>query len=212
MDQITLPYLPFLERVLTPYRLTHTLGVAQVMAKLSRIYHLDRERALLAGLLHDAAKDLSPQQREALIAEANIPNQTAWERDYVLYQHGPVGAYYVQKELGITDPIILDAITMHTYCGEGENFYSPLVWCLRFADILEPGRHWDGKARWLKIGEPLLRRLVFGGQLEEAAFLQTGLLIRFFEDTNSPIHPNMHKANQHYAARTGLNDSWFIFE
>lgn len=211
MDPLTLPYLPFLERVLTPYRLKHTLGVVQVMDELSAIYQLDRERALLAGLLHDAAKDLTPEQIEPLIAEAGIPNQQPWERDYVLYQHGPVGAYYVQKELGVTDPIILDAISMHTYCGAGDNFNAPLVWCLRFADILEPGRHWDGKARWLQKGEPLLRRLVFGGQIDQAAFLQLGLLIRFFEDIDSALHPNMLKTYHEFAALTGLDDSWFVF-
>lgn len=212
MDPVTLPYLPFLERVLTPHRLQHSLNVMTMMDDLSGIYRLDRDRAVLAGLLHDAAKDITPEQREQLIAEAGIPNQEPWERDYVFYQHGPVGAYFVRKELGITDPVILDAITMHTYCGEGENFYSALVWCLRFSDILEPGRHWDENTRWLRDGEPLLRELVFGGRLDEAAFFQTGLLLRFRQDRSGPIHPQMRQAHLDYAARTGLDDSWFDFD
>ncbi len=108
-------YLPFLQRVLTPSRLKHSLGVMQVMGELAKIYALDEERALTAGLLHDAAKDLSIEQIEKIIVEAHIEFHDPCEHNYVLYLHGPVGAFYVSKELGITDPSILDAIYRHTW-------------------------------------------------------------------------------------------------
>jgi hypothetical protein len=53
--------LPFLERLLTRSRLQHSLGVMEVMADLAAIYGLDREPAVTAGLLHDAARDLAPK-------------------------------------------------------------------------------------------------------------------------------------------------------
>jgi predicted HD superfamily hydrolase involved in NAD metabolism len=211
MDPLFTPYLSFLERVLTPNRLRHSLGVMQLMSELVPIYQLDRETALLSGLLHDAAKDLPEPQIEQIIQEAAIPVQSPWDRDYVNYLHGPVGAYFVQRELGIQDPLILDAIKMHTFCGDGHNLGAPLVWCLRFSDLLEPNRKWDDKAHWIRDGEPLLRRLVYSGQLNEAAFFQTGLLIRFFEEAGQPVHPNMRQIYQKHAAQPGLDDSWFAF-
>ncbi len=211
MDSSIAPYLDFLTRVLTPGRLKHSLGVMQMMADFSEVYGLDREKAILAGLLHDAAKDLPPAQQAQIIAEAGIPVRSPWDHDYVLYMHGPVGACFVQRELGIDDPILLDAIWMHTFCGEGERFDLPLVWCLRFSDILEPSRSWNQFAHFIRDGEPRLRRLALGGQLAQAAFYHTGLLIRSYEEWGNIIHPNIRKIYQEYSARLGLDESWFEF-
>lgn len=193
MEPIFAAYLHFLERVLTPGRLRHSLGVMQMMDELTAIYPLNREKALTAGLLHDAAKELAPEARKQIIQEAGIQIQTDWERDYVNYMHGPVSAYFIQRELGICDPLVLDAITMHTFCGEGENMEAPLVWCLRFADILEPNRKWNEMAHLIRDREPQLRRLVYAGHMTEAALLQTDMLIRFYEETGHPVHPNMRR-------------------
>jgi len=62
-------YLSFLDQVLTPRRFQHSLGVMQVMEELSKVYALDRDTAVLIGLLHDAAKDLAPAQQMALVKE-----------------------------------------------------------------------------------------------------------------------------------------------
>ena len=198
-------YLPFLERVLTPSRLRHSIGVMQVMGELAKIYPLDEEKALTAGLLHDAAKDLSAGQIDAIVEEAHIAFHDPCEQDYVLYLHGPVGAYYVQKELGITDPDILDAITRHTWVGTIETFEPPLVWCLRFSDILEPNRRWDGPARKIREGEPRLREAVYAGRLEEAAYIQAEIVSQFFEETGKPIHPNYYQIFRELAVRFNPN-------
>ncbi len=128
-----------------------------------------------------------------MIQEGGIAIQHPSERDYSLYLHGPVGAYFVQKELGIEDRLILDAIAMHTWCVDGENYHHPLVWCLRFADILEPYRKWDGKARQIREGAPRLRELAYGGKLMEAAVFQAGMIIRFLGENQWPIHPNYYR-------------------
>lgn len=184
-------YTQFLEHHLTPSRYQHSLGVMQVMADLAGIYALDRKKAVLAGYLHDAGKDLEPAQQQQIIEEASIEIFTPCDRDYVLYLHGPVGAYLVHKELGITDPLILDAISMHAFYGAGENFNSPLVWCLRFADLLEMNRGgWSGPPAFREGRDPL-RKMVYDGRLWESALFQTSLLIELFEGKGFPVHPNM---------------------
>ena len=194
-------FLPFLEQVLTPSRLQHSIGVMQVMGELAEIYALDKEKALTAGLLHDAAKDLSAAQVEAILVESPIEFRDPCEHDYVLYLHGPVGATYVRKELGMTDPDILGAIYRHTWVGVIDTFESPLVWCLRFSDILEPNRRWDDPARKIREGVPRLREAVFAGRLEEAASLQANMVIQFFEETGKPIHPNYYRVLRDLALR-----------
>jgi predicted HD superfamily hydrolase involved in NAD metabolism len=190
-------YTAFLAQTLTPARLRHSKGVMQTMGELAEVYGLDREQAVIAGLLHDAAKDLTPEQQEQVVQAGNILIHEPCEQDYSLYLHGPVGAYYVRKELEVTDPLILDAIGSHTWCdGYPENFNHPLAWCLRFADILEPYRNWDDKARILREGTPQLRKLAYSGQMKEAALFQSEWVIRFFNENHFPVHPNYYRVLQ----------------
>jgi predicted HD superfamily hydrolase involved in NAD metabolism len=200
-------YLPFLEEVLTPKRMAHSLGVMQVMGELAGVYELDREKALTTGLLHDAAKDLTPAQQAEIITEAGIELRYECESDYSHYLHGPVGAYFVRRELGLADPLILDAITMHTYYGDGAAFDLPICWCLRFADILEPTRNWSN-VRWLRNGVARLREAVYAGRMAEGAFLQTGWLIQWFGEEGVPVHPNMERVYRELSVALNLNTSF----
>ncbi len=107
-------YLPFLQQVLTPMRLQHSLGVMQVMGELAGVYGFDQDTALAAGLLHEAGKDLDEARARALAEEAGIKVRCPADSDYGRYLHGPVSAYFVAKELGVGDRLLLDAITTHT--------------------------------------------------------------------------------------------------
>ncbi len=180
-------YLPFLKHLLTPYRLQHSLGVMQVMGELAEIYSLDYVRAITTGLLHDAGKDLEPEQQITLAEQAGIKIRYPCERN-PLYLHGPVSAYLISRELEITDPLILDAIATHTYCGN--RAVGLFSWCLRFADVLEPTRNWDWK------GLTRFRNAVYAGLMEEAALLHSDWLIGWFPTMNIPVHPNMIKTFQ----------------
>jgi predicted HD superfamily hydrolase involved in NAD metabolism len=188
-------YIAFLEKVLTPSRLAHSLGVMQVMGELAEIYQLDRNKALTAGILHDAAKDLSIERQNELIKAGNIQISHECESNYVLYLHGPVGSFFVQMELGIQDGLVLHAITGHTYFGDSPYFEHPLSWCLRFSDILEPTRNWEQEKIILNCAKRL-RELVYMGEMKKAAFLQTGSLLRWYEEKGMPIHPRMRAIHQ----------------
>jgi predicted HD superfamily hydrolase involved in NAD metabolism len=179
----------------------------QVMGELAPIYALDLEQALVAGLLHDAAKDLPEDAIERIVREAPVAIPTPEDRDYVYYLHGPVGAYFVRRELGITDPLVLDAIYTHTFTGDGPNYHAPLAWCLRFSDILEPGRDWS-VSPWLRDGAPRLRSIVFAGRMEEGAFLHAGLIIRWFDATGKPVHANLRRIYRELGEKLGLDDQF----
>jgi predicted HD superfamily hydrolase involved in NAD metabolism len=200
MDQpLITRYTPFLEQQLTPRRLQHSLGVMRVMGELAPIYSLDPETALVTGLLHDAAKDLPPEQVQQIVGEAGIQTGEPCEQNYELYLHGPVGAYFIYKELGISDEIILDAIRLHTYYGKiGPTFNSPMAWCLRFSDILEPGRNWVD-APPMREGAPRLRELVYSGHLIEGAYVHLDMVIKMFEEKGMPVHSNMRRIRHEFS-------------
>jgi len=193
-------YLPFLERVLTPPRLQHSIGVMHVITELAEIYALDRTQALTAGLLHDAAKDLEPEQQLALVEEAGIELRHPCER-HPVYLHAPASACLISKEFGITDHLLLDAISTHSYSGDGPNFNSLLARCLRSADILAPVHVWKGMRK--------LKSVVYAGRLEEAALLQTAWLIEYFQELDIPIHPNLTRSLQEATTKQAVSDDFF---
>lgn len=200
-------YLKFIQQVNTPKRVQHSLGVMQVMGELAGVYALDKDQAETIGILHDAAKDLSPELIDQLIQEGDIEIRYECENDYVFYLHGPVSSYFVYKELGITDKLILDAITSHTFCGDGEYFSHPMTWCLHFADVFEPTRNWS-RWQWLDVAVENLRRMAYAGRLAESAYLQTSMLLKWFAEMDIPIHPHMRRVNQELAAQLNLDSSF----
>ena len=204
---VTHRYLPFLERMLTPKRLQHSLGVMQIMDDLSDVYGLDREKAQTVGLLHDAAKELEPPQQMRLIEEAGVEIRCDCDKYWDNVLHGPVGAYLVQKELAIQDPLILNAIAMHTFYGYGDGFDAPMTWCVRFSDILEPNRDWSA-VKWLRNGVERLRTVVYTGHLEEGALLQTGWLLEWFEEDGLLIHPNLRQSYKNLSAKLNVDHTF----
>jgi predicted HD superfamily hydrolase involved in NAD metabolism len=193
-------YSSFVEGLLSPRRYQHSLRVMQCMAELAKIYSLDRDQAMVTGLLHDAARDMSDVQLLAMAQEAGIELSDPCER-HPVYLHAPVGAYLVSRELNITDDRVLDAITAHSHASHGRYFDAPLSRCLRFADVLEPGREWPGSNA--------LRNMVYGGRDEEAALLLCGWLIEFFQEQCIPVHPNLLKHFHELSDKLAVNESFF---
>ena len=175
----------FVERELSPKRFKHSLGVMQIMGELATVYALDKTTAILCGILHDVAKEFSLDRQLELAEKNNLLLSMEYD-DYPLFLHGPIGACYIAKELGITDPMTLDAISRHSYFDNGVTVSPTLCWCLRFADILEPSRDWQD----IKMQ---LRPLVYSRNVKEAAYQMMEWLIPFHESMSLPVHPNMHR-------------------
>lgn len=176
------PYLAYLTQRLTPARLQHSLGVMQVMDMLAPIYGLDPIAAHIAGLAHDAGKELPLAQMEAIARTLHLPQHHPSDHD-PLYLHGPCSAYVAQHEMGITDPLVLEAIYRHSYVGNGPARSPVFCWCLRFADMLEPGRDWHAQ-------RALLQPLVFAGRMGEASLALMDWLVPFLEGLGVTPHPS----------------------
>lgn len=170
------------------------------MGELAEIYGLDRDRAMTAGLLHDAAKDLTPEHQLKLVQEAQIEFAHPSER-HPVYLHAPLGAFVISRELGVEDELVLEAIAAHSYVGNGASFDTPFFWCLRFADLLAPVREWQGMQK--------LRSTVYAGRIQEAALLQCKWLIEYFQEFDVPVHPSLEGKFLSLAARLDVDDEFF---
>lgn len=201
MDKINYEsYIDFLEGILSPERLRHSLGVMQVMLDLSPIYSLNPEQAMIAGLLHDAAKDLSHKDQLALAKEANIQFRESCE-SLPIYLHAPVGAYLIGRDLNIYDSQVLGAIAAHSFSDSLENLNAPLSQCLRFADLLAPITMWKGMKKF--------KSVVYSGKADEASLLQYGWLIEFFQEKQVPIHSNVTNQFRDLSDKIEVSGSFF---
>jgi len=193
-------FLLYLDRRLTPARLQHSQGVMRVMADLVDIYGLQRDQALTAGLLHDAAKDLDGAQLLALAQEGGIELFDPCEQ-HPVYLHALVGAYLVQRDLHITDQEVLRAIAAHSYARDGLSGNTCLLNCLRVADILAPVEAWEGVQK--------LKRWVYAGQLDEASLLHCAWSIDYFREVGVPLHPNLQKEFAALSAKIPVSEAFF---
>jgi len=126
-----------LEKVLTPKRYQHTLGVEYTAAALAMRYDIPLIDARLAGLLHDCAKCLPYEEKIALCEQHQIPVSDIEQQNPELL-HAKAGYILAQTEYQITDTDILNAILYHT---TGRPDMSLLEKIIFIADYIEPGRN-----------------------------------------------------------------------
>ena len=144
-----------MQQLLPEKRLKHCLGVEQTAIELAERFGVDREKAGLAGLLHDYAKKLSDEEFLALIDKYDLdPKLKNWGNNV---WHGMVGIYKIQEDLGLSDPEILRAIEIHTV---GSAQMSDLDKVVYVADYIEPNRDFPGVEEAREIARISLNRAV----------------------------------------------------
>ena len=113
-------------------RLLHTLNVGYLSAHMAELFGGDKDKALLAGALHDCAKEL-PMEKQQKLAKKYCGDLFTEKK----ILHSPAGATFAKEEFGIEDKEILDAICFHT-TGKGD--MTLLEKIVYLADKIEPSR------------------------------------------------------------------------
>ncbi|MBP5262565.1 MAG: bis(5'-nucleosyl)-tetraphosphatase (symmetrical) YqeK [Clostridiales bacterium] len=118
--------------MLSGKRLLHTLNVGLLSASLAADHGADPDKALIAGCLHDCAKEL-PIDVQLSMAKAVCGDLFTDEK----LLHSPAGAFVARERFGITDSEVLDAITYHTTGRGNATLLDKIVY---LADKIEPSR------------------------------------------------------------------------
>jgi len=139
-------------------RYEHTLRVADTAEDLALAHDLDADRARLAALLHDAARETEPEGFLRLADKWRLQVGDP-ERQSPKLLHGPVAAELARRELGIEDEEVLEAIRAHT---TGRPGMGPLALVLYVADKIEPAREYPSVGRL----RTLARENLHGAALE----------------------------------------------
>lgn len=125
---------------LSEYRLRHTLNVRDMAVQLAQIHGADVDKAAMAAILHDAAKEISKPELLRIMLENAIISKGAEKRPAPVW-HGVCAAILARTQWGIEDEEILSAIACHT---TGKADMSKLDKIIFLADMTSAERDYPG--------------------------------------------------------------------
>ena len=169
--------IPKLRPMMNPRRFEHTLGVRKEAVRLANRHWVAIQRSALAGLLHDCAKGMPVEEMSRIARENNLVEDENMLSSGAML-HGPVGAYVAQKQFGVRDLEVLNAIRSHTI---GRPGMTMLELCIFVADATEPGREdYEGLREIRALAEE---------SLPAAALYSMRTTQEFLRRTNRPFFP-----------------------
>ena len=131
---------------LSPHRYQHTLDVADTAVEMANTFNVNPNKAYLAGILHDCAKNLDDLEFLAICAD-NDENVTQIEQNRPFLLHSKAGVIVAKTRYHITDEEVLSAIRWHT---TGKANMSDLEKIIFAADYIEPGRDKQPRLDYLR--------------------------------------------------------------
>lgn len=166
-----------LKSLLYEKRYIHSVGVSETAERLAKIYGADVTKAKIAGLIHDAAKNLDKEEMLAECERLDVKLDKI-ELANTAIVHASMADKYVQREFGIDDAEILSAVRYHTTGKENMTVLEKIIY---IADMVEPNRNYDGVEK--------LRDLV-EKNLDKACIAALAQTISFTIGEGKLIHPN----------------------
>ncbi|MBZ9690371.1 HD domain-containing protein [Clostridium botulinum] len=130
----------YLKDNLKQNRYNHTLGVVETAKKLAEINRISIEKAEIAALAHDVAKNLSLEKMQSIIDKNNL-ELTNTEKENSNLWHSIIAPIEARNKLEIDNEEILDAIRWHTTGKENMSILTKIIY---IADMIEPGRDFPG--------------------------------------------------------------------
>lgn len=163
----------YLKENLLEKRYIHVKGVVEMAKKLAKLNNISGEKAEIAALAHDVAKNMSKDKMKQIITENNIVISQLEEKNSNLW-HSIIAPIVAKDKLGIEDEEILDSIRWHT---TGKENMSVLAKIIYIADMIEPNRDFNGVEEIRKITYDNLDAGVYNGLTHNIEFLLTKNLL-----------------------------------
>ena len=171
-----------LKSTLSDYRYEHSILVAQEAKKLANQYKVDEEKAYIAGLVHDIAKEFSDEENVLWIKKYELDNELLL-LEYQKIIHADIGAVVVKEKYNL-DEEISNAVLYHTIGSINMSLLDKIVYVS------------DKVARKTKSVELDKIREVAYEDIDEAIFLLLINQKNKLENKNQQMHPNSVKLLQ----------------
>ncbi len=178
-----------LEKMVSPQKYIHSLNVMHTAKSLCEALHEDSDRAEIAGLLHDCAKDLPDESILNLCEKYDIEVDDICRVQPKLL-HGPLGAALAEDIFKIRDEAILCAISCHTMGKENMSLLDKIVF---ITDYIEPDRNFPGVNQ--------IRKIVYT-DINKAMIISLERTIKHIMVKGGLIHPNTIRARNYLLLNT----------
>lgn len=156
-----------LSEILSPKRFNHSINVAEQSVILAKMHGENKEKAYLAGLVHDSCKEISKQEQLKIINKFGII-LTDIEKNEPNIWHGYAASGYITEKWGITDPEVCSAVKYHT-CGRGD--MSLLEKIVFVADLTSLDREYPDSAKIREISMQSLDAAIYNCYLYIIPFI-----------------------------------------
>ena len=180
----------YLKKNVSEKRRSHIYGVLETAGALARKYGADEKKAEIAALYHDMFRSTPV---EVLNGHVKSLGLGCLYLDNANLSHGRIAAAVMEKEYGITDPDILNAVKYHT---TGRAGMSRLEKILYLADAIEPGRQYPGVETARKLA---------GESLDKACFFSMERSIRYIRERGLFLHQDTIQARNDLIKKGELN-------
>lgn len=168
-------------QTLSPKRFQHTMNVKNLAVRMAQHYGVDTEKAALAAILHDSAKELPRTELLQIMQDNAIIKKGTQNRPEPVW-HGICAAILAKTQWNVQDEEILSAIACHT---TGKENMSKLDKILFLADMTSAERDYPGVEE--------LRSLEMQN-LDKAMIQALKMTISFVEQKNAIADPESAKA------------------
>lgn len=158
-------------------RFKHVLGVEETAVALAERFGVTPEKASIAALTHDYAKERSDEEFQLMIDQGDFENKAELLKYGNAIWHGLVGADFVARELNINDEEILNAIRLHTTGAAEMTLLDKIIYV---ADYIEPGRNFPGVED---------ARVIAFSDLDQAVAFETKHTLAHLIESETPVYP-----------------------
>lgn len=158
-------------------RFIHTMEVVKRAAFLANRHGVDPQKARIAAIVHDAAKNLSAETLTELSGQSH---------EYLPVLHAFAGPAFIQSRLGINNAEILNAVRLHS---TGDAAMDKLSMLLFLADMTEYSRSFPSVE---------IIRKASDFSLEYGMYVATSHMLDYLSSENVPVHPATFRANAYY--------------
>ncbi len=128
----------YIEKNFSEKRKIHTEGVRTTAIALAEKYGADKEKAEVAALFHDMYRGVSEDVLNYYVKHLNLDKKYMNNRNLA---HGKIAAIVMERDYGIRDTDIINAVSYHTTGRAGMSLLEKIIY---IADAVEPGRNYPG--------------------------------------------------------------------
>src|SRR6056297_29676 len=157
-------------------RYKHTLYVLEAASKLAKNLNLNQKKVKTAALLHDIAKSKNDEELKLILKDSRW-NVDQMEAAILPILHAPAGAVIAEKEFGVEDLEVLEAIRYHTL---GHPEMGKIAQVIYAADFISEDRQFSTLNKIRKKTER---------DFELGLYLITTNIIKYQLEQDNFIHP-----------------------